>query len=681
MRRLLAVGLVLSLGSGVSCKQRSQGSGAKEAPDDANKPSTLGLGDGPFKWDDLKNNTSGSIEHPWSDTYWPLNQRGIALRWMADGQSDKVSPMPKTLYAALKQTEAAELKDPGALNYLSPGEKYDLLVSSTKKIPADVWAKLKASEDKYNTSVAKALEPLVKKEEGLRKQQADVSEKYAAMTRKVKDLSEAYNKLVAEKKDSEAKKIQDEIKSLEPQLTAFEKQWDDLQKQLNSNGFEQRKVAKTFNQEVSTLAEEVEKYLPMTGEGWKTWAYWEASDAENLNWMGLCHGWAPAAIYEKKPVRSVLVEKDGKKILFTEGDIRGLLTKMWADQAPVKNDFVGARRCNADTYDVDRRGRILDGTVCLGKKDGSCDLKSGGKPIYVKVDQFAADGGYIIYTDAMHDTSYKIALRTSELGNQNFQTIIFDTIDDFKAYRASKGEKRPASSKDAVVQLTNGCRDTNPMTLHLALTKLIKEKQQGFVIDVTRTSEVWNQPVYRYEMSYLPIALNKKDPSGKTLSPAGEPAPLTDIEDAFKDYRAEGTEYLVTVQAQIYYGMENGPMIDFDRDATKADDHHEVMKVTYTLELDKDQNVIGGEWGGVPLPGDAAADDEAARQLIGGDAPDFIWYYTNGSKPENKPYDSKLVEKIHTCSLQAASGKMKINEMGDDGKVKAVDVEFVNCKI
>jgi hypothetical protein len=47
------------------------------------------------------------------------------------------------------------------------------------------------------------------------------------------------------------------------------------------------------------------------------------------------------------------------------------------------------------------------------------------------------------------------------------------------------------------------CRDTNAGAFHVALTNQIAVKNEGFVADVTRDSEVWNQPIYAYETKII----------------------------------------------------------------------------------------------------------------------------------------------------------------------------------
>jgi len=56
------------------------------------------------------------------------------------------------------------------------------------------------------------------------------------------------------------------------------------------------------------------------------------------------------------------------------------------------------------------------------------------------------------------------------------------------------------------------CNDMNPGAVHIALTNMIGLKKEGFVMDKTRGSEVWNQGVYAYKSKFLNSSKRKKLP-------------------------------------------------------------------------------------------------------------------------------------------------------------------------
>ncbi|MCW5206138.1 hypothetical protein VU08_04285 [Desulfobulbus sp. F5] len=77
-------------------------------------------------------------------------------------------------------------------------------------------------------------------------------------------------------------------------------------------------------------------------------------------WMGICHGWAPAAYMLHRPVNSVRVlAADGATSLtFYPSDIKGLASMLWAKASP-RVKFIGGR-CNEKDPRVDpQSGRIL----------------------------------------------------------------------------------------------------------------------------------------------------------------------------------------------------------------------------------------------------------------------------------------------------------------------------------
>ena len=77
-------------------------------------------------------------------------------------------------------------------------------------------------------------------------------------------------------------------------------------------------------------------------------------------WMGICHGWAPAAYMLRRPVNGVTVlAADGQTSLsFSPSDIKALASLLWAKVSP-QVKFIGGR-CNDKNPQADpQTGRIL----------------------------------------------------------------------------------------------------------------------------------------------------------------------------------------------------------------------------------------------------------------------------------------------------------------------------------
>lgn len=83
-------------------------------------------------------------------------------------------------------------------------------------------------------------------------------------------------------------------------------------------------------------------------------------DGKVEEWMGLCHGWAPASIVEPRPVRIVeVVSPDLKwKVVFNPSEIKGLVSYNWATNR-YASTFLGSR-CYEKNPKRDKNGRVLN---------------------------------------------------------------------------------------------------------------------------------------------------------------------------------------------------------------------------------------------------------------------------------------------------------------------------------
>jgi hypothetical protein len=155
------------------------------------------------------------------------------------------------------------------------------------------------------------------------------------------------------------------------------------------------------------------------------------------------------------------------------------------------------------------------------------------------------------------------------------------------------------------------CLDTNAGTFFVLVTNLVQKGKPGFVIDVDPGTQVWNQPVWGYSHKIVegtcPIAI-------KNPAKASEKVAYVETELAWIG-EIEATE---------------APHGDRNR--------VEISKFKYCVEMDENNNVIGGAW------------VEKLR-------PDFIWMT---SKPKfsknvidtrtNTEFDLELVNSIYEQS-------------------------------
>ncbi len=146
------------------------------------------------------------------------------------------------------------------------------------------------------------------------------------------------------------------------------------------------------------------------------------------------------------------------------------------------------------------------------------------------------------------------------------------------------------------------CRDTNPASLHLVLGHFIGKKRVGFVADVYNGDQVWNQPVVGYKFVYTNRRSLSSDRNYRHAAP--ETSSLVDV-DLTMEYLVEGQSSRSSIAPITSNSLMN-----------------------YTLELDSQGHVIGGEW-------------------ISSDRPDFLWHLKRRpQQPNDSSLDYQAVRRI-----------------------------------
>ncbi len=131
------------------------------------------------------------------------------------------------------------------------------------------------------------------------------------------------------------------------------------------------------------LLSPAEKYDLLVGDSKKTLtdtvlrngaSYAKSNDDRSIEkWMGICHGWAPAAYMYPRPARALkLTAADGvTQISFYPDDIKALASLLWANAQPDVR-FIGGR-CNNKTPKEDENGRTTD-PDCFDTNPGTWHL-------------------------------------------------------------------------------------------------------------------------------------------------------------------------------------------------------------------------------------------------------------------------------------------------------------------
>ena len=108
-------------------------------------------------------------------------------------------------------------------------------------------------------------------------------------------------------------------------------------------------------------------------------------------------------------------------------------------------------------------------------------------------------------------------------------------------------------------------------------------------MDATFDAEVWNQPVYAYEISYFNPSTSQPGTLGQSIIPMDK---KWRKEDAFAKFRKnKKATQIVGVIMDVTYVYEVEP-----RQGNSMPDDLFTVTYTYDLELDAQNNVVGGEW-------------------------------------------------------------------------------------
>jgi hypothetical protein len=381
----------------------------------------------------------------------------------------------------------------------------------------------------------------------------------------------------------------------------------------------------------------------MTKEGWDV--YKEYEDYEfNWSWMGHCHGWAPAAYLEEAPAASVIADIDGQQVMFTEGDIRGLMTKAYASNQMSQGTLFMGSRCNARTITKDELGRVVDGTLYERKPEAEpTDPPEGEEPAEPEVEADTATAKtifikrnywsrhYLLTYSETKDGEEEKVMRATKQADAPEGSFVVNTYASVADYQANNVES------EQIFNYNKTCRDTNAGSFHLVLAQYLSdlnsdEEKRSFVMDVTREDQVWNQPVYGFESTIESVEN------------------IDEIEDPLKEFRAEGTKHIAKVTTEVHYALERGPYVDYN-----DDNGSKLTSKTYryTLELDEDGFVIGGEWA-----------VSASEWGSSSSAPDFLWA-PQGELTNSAKVDYSTLKRLHSCSMDAENATEVTTPEGD----------------
>lgn len=172
----------------------------------------------------------------------------------------------------------------------------------------------------------------------------------------------------------------------------------------------------------------------------------------------------------------------------------------------------------------------------------------------------------------------------------------------------SDDRDRPEHRNPPAPELANSpdCKDVNAGAFHVVISNLIGLLGKGFVADIDRFNDVWNQPIHSYSTEIV---------KEEAVTPG---------------HRAFGIERRIHVKMRMTYGEElkfftpelasTGARNFVSKLPVTMTPHQEFRhkNYEYVLELDGSGKIIGGEW-------------------ISQTRPDFMWMYGRSKNFKNSP--------------------------------------------
>ena len=163
---------------------------------------------------------------------------------------------------------------------------------------------------------------------------------------------------------------------------------------------------------------------------------------------------------------------------------------------------------------------------------------------------------------------------------------------------------------------TKECMDVNAGAFHIVLTNMIGINSHGFVAEIDRYNDVWNQPVTGYESQIVEeVSLTPTDlANGVNRKVRMKTTMIFAEELVFETPEKVAQGVVGFVSKDPVTGTPAQTFLD--------------RKYDYILELDLQGNIIGGEW-------------------ISESRPDFIWLKARETQFRNGKYDLSGLSKIY----------------------------------
>ena len=183
--------------------------------------------------------------------------------------------------------------------------------------------------------------------------------------------------------------------------------------------------------------------------------------------------------------------------------------------------------------------------------------------------------------------------------------------------RCNKSEDELKLDEKTGRVLDEECNDTNAGTWHLIVANKVGIQRESFVFDATFDLEVWNHPIRHFKVDYHHPLTWKTGSLAESIVPIDREFKKKDPLYRFRKNRR--AKKVVGVSMEVGYISESLPL--------PSSPHGDVLYTTYyyyDLELDRNNNIVGGEW---------RSEEDGFDSILR--HPDFIWTVKENSKANN----------------------------------------------
>jgi hypothetical protein len=242
------------------------------------------------------------------------------------------------------------------------------------------------------------------------------------------------------------------------------------------------------------------------------------SNGDVPEWMGICHGWSPASIYEKEPYKPVIImAADGKtNIQFLPDDIKAIVSMYWSE-AKYATKFIG----NECKY-KDHKMIPADSETGLWE-ESSCFSINPGALLTTFANHIGINGNNLIFDpdtrgEIWNQPVYKYSLEyfnvlTNEEGgfDDSIQDIRNLSNSDDKLVNFINRKKSPNTANIIGVHMTvYFIMESHPIhseVVEIDDKKIIKDKKYSFSVELDESLNViggeWlsnNHPIFIWDV-------------------------------------------------------------------------------------------------------------------------------------------------------------------------------------